>query len=189
MMRIAVQGVPGCFSEQAALALRPGAAIIHCPNFAGIFAALDEGRADRGLVPVENTLAGAVVEARAELDRHPVEVEAEHRLQIEMCLLLHPAAQLDQIVRVLSHPVALRQCGRFLAAHPDWQVVSFFDTAGSVEEIMRLGGVGRLDSAAIASAHAGAVYGARIAIRGIGDLKENFTRFFLVAKAGGRVTG
>lgn len=186
-MRIAVQGVPGCFSEQAALGYDPLAEIANCDDFAGIFAALEQGRADRGMVPVENTLAGAVDEAQALLRQHAVQVEAEVQLQIELCLMIHPGSGLERIQRVLSHPVALRQCGRFLGEHPGWLVTPFFDTAGSVQEVMRLGEGGSLDTAAIAGARAAEVYGASIVARGIGDRKANFTRFFVISLPARRV--
>jgi len=183
-MRIAVQGVRGCFSEQAALRLRPQAEIVGRPSFAGIFAALAQGETELGLVPVENTLAGPIAETQTLLRQHAVEVIDEVRFQIEHCLMLHPASSLERVRQVLSHPVAFQQCGNFLSQHADWLVVPFFDTAGSVQEIMRLGSP---ELAAIASARAAEVYGATVALRDIGDKRANFTRFFLIAPCSGRV--
>ncbi len=193
-MRIAVQGVPGCFSEQAALQLRPQAGILHCADFSAMFTALLSGTAaesaagageaavDAAIVPIENTLAGTVEETAVLLRQYQdqIQVDSEVQLQIELCLMLHPSAAISGVREVLSHPVALRQCRKFLAQWPDWRVTSFFDTAGSVAEAMRRGAARQLDTAAIASANAAAVYGARIAQRGIGDQHANFTRFFLV---------
>lgn len=179
-MTIAVQGIAGCFSEQAALQLRPGAEIVCVHAFADIFALLAAGKVDRGLVPYENTLAGPIGEAQDLLRQQAVRVEDEVRLRIVHCLMLHPASSIERVRRVLSHWAALQQCGLFLAQHPEWQVVPFFDTAGSVEEIMR---TGALDAAAIASARSAEVYGARLALRDIGDQSNNFTRFFLIAPA------
>ncbi|HUX65873.1 MAG TPA: prephenate dehydratase domain-containing protein [Terriglobales bacterium] len=182
-MRIAIQGIAGCFSEEAALGLHPRAQLIACPDFAALFAALEEGRAQRALLPVENSIAGPIAEAQALLARHRVRVLADHRHPIEQCLLLLPGADPAQVRRVLSHPVALRQCSRFLA-RAGWQVEPFFDTAASAREIVRRG---QPDLAAIASARAAAVYGAQVARRGIADRRQNFTRFFLIAPRRERV--
>ena len=194
-MRIAVQGVPGCFSEQAALQLRPQAEILHCADFSAMFTALVSGTAaasasgatavvtvEAAIVPIENTLAGMVEETAVLLRQYQdqIQVDSEVQLQIELCLMLHPSAAMTGVREVLSHPVALRQCKKFLAQWPAWRVTSFFDTAGSVAEAMRRGAAGQLDTAAVASPRAAAVYGARIAQRGIGDANANFTRFFLV---------
>jgi prephenate dehydratase len=187
-LRIAVQGVPGCFSEQAALQLHPEASIYHCTQFSDLFTALGVA-ADAAIVPIENTLAGKVEETQALLRQHrdEIDIAAEVPLRIELCLMLHPASSMDDIREVLSHPVALRQCKKFFAQHPDWRAVPFFDTAGSVEEAVRRGAAGEFDTAAIASARAATVYGAMIAARGIGDQIANFTRFFLVTAPGASV--
>lgn len=188
-MTIAVQGIPGCFSEQAALQLHPEAAIAHCATFGDMFTTLLGGRAEAAIVPIENTLAGTVEDTQLLLRQYQsqIEVAGEVELQIELCLMLHPAGTLEQVRQVLSHPVALRQCKKFFAQYPHWRAVPFFDTAGSVEEAVRRGASGEFDTAAIASARAASVYGATIAARGIGDQIANFTRFFLVTAPGASV--
>ncbi|HVA64596.1 MAG TPA: prephenate dehydratase domain-containing protein [Terriglobales bacterium] len=176
-MRIAIQGIAGCFSEEAARTLHPRARMVACPDFAGIFAALEQGRAERGLLPVENSIAGPILESQALLAQHRVRVVADLRHRIELCLLLLPGAHRAGVRRVLSHPVALRQCGRFLEP-TGWQIEAFFDTAASAREILRRG---QADLAAIAGARAAAVYGAQVAKRAIADRRQNLTRFLLIA--------
>jgi prephenate dehydratase len=78
---------------------------------------------------------------------------------------------------VLSHPVAIAQCQRFLQAHPAVRPVPVFDTAGAVAEIVRAGGT---DAGAIASRRAAGVYGAVVLIDDIQDRPDNFTRFLLI---------
>jgi len=151
--------------------------MVACPDFDGIFAALAEGRAERGLLPVENSIAGPIEEAQALLAQHPVRVVADLRHRIELCLLLLPDAPRAGVRRVLSHPVALRQCGRFLQ-QAGWLIEPFFDTAASAREIMRRG---QSDWAAIAGPRAAAAYGARVAKRGIADHRQSLTRFLLLA--------
>jgi len=92
-----------------------------------------------------------------------------------------PGASIGEIDRVFSHPVALAQCRRFLARQPAMKAIAFYDTAGSVKQLMELGD---RSAAAIASEAAAAIYGAEILERDIEDNPENYTRFFLVRRAG-----
>jgi prephenate dehydratase len=87
---------------------------------------------------------------------------------------------MDEIDRVFSHPVALAQCRRFLAAHPRMEAFAAYDTAGSVKQLVELRD---RRAGAIASAAAAAYYGAEILQANIEDNPENYTRFFLVRRA------
>ncbi len=178
-MKIAIQGEPGSFSEQAALNLMPQAKIDCCPSFREVFAHLADRVVERALIPIENTLAGSVTENYDLLREQKAFILAETQLRIEHNLILHPESSLRQIRRVLSHPVALQQCRTFLRKHPGWEVVPFYDTAGSVKEIMAKGWK---DAAGIASRRAADVYHARILQEGIEDNKKNYTRFFLLGR-------
>jgi len=178
-MRIAIQGEPGSFSEEAALGLFPQARAVACASFPEVYRLLHAKQVERALIPIENTLAGSVAENYDLLREQPVYILAETQLRIRHNLIVAPGTKLGAIRRVLSHPVALQQCRLLLARHPQWEVVPFYDTAGSVKHLMeaRLG-----DAAAIASARAAAVYGARILKREVEDNKQNFTRFFLLGR-------
>jgi prephenate dehydratase len=179
-MKIAIQGEPGAFSHEAALKLVPGAEILPCALSAGVFAALDSGAADAAAIPIENSLAGSVLEHFDLLLRHDVKVVREILVRIRHNLIALPGASADQIDRVYSHPVALAQCRRFLAAHPKMKAIGFYDTAGSVKQLMEL----RDPSVAAIAGQAAAIhYGAEILARGIEDDPENYTRFFLVYRA------
>ncbi|HWG36655.1 MAG TPA: prephenate dehydratase domain-containing protein [Terriglobales bacterium] len=174
-MRIAIQGVRGCFSAQAAGDLDASAALVFCRDFASVQQSVLTGAADRGLLPIENTLAGEIPGNRALLAHPQVRVERESLLRIVLCLVVLPAvADVRQVSRVYSHPIAFLQCQRYLSKRGDWVQQPFFDTAGSVEHIMRLG---LCEHAAVAGATAAAEYGARVADHGIGDRYDNFTRF------------
>ena len=179
-MKIAIQGEPGAFSHEAALKLVPGAEILPCALSADVFAALDSGAADAAAIPIENSLAGSVLEHFDLLLRHEVKVVRETLVRIRHNLIALPGASAGQIDRVYSHPVALAQCRRFLAAHPKMKAIGFYDTAGSVKQLMELREAG---VAAIASEAAAIHYGAEILARGIEDDPENYTRFFLVHRA------
>lgn len=177
-MRIAVQGIVGCFSEAAAAQLAAASEFVYCSTFEDIFLSLQRGHADCGLVPVANTIAGEITATRDLLAAHPVRVVTETRLRIEQCLIGIPGAALTGIRSVFSHPVALQQCGKFLAHYPHWRVEAYFDTAASVQHIMQEASP---DQAAIAGPQAAQTYGAQILAHGIGDVVDNFTRFVLVA--------
>jgi prephenate dehydratase len=180
-MKIAIQGEPGSFSHEAALKLVPGAEILPCALSAEVFARLDDGEADAAVIPIENSLAGSVLEHFDLLLKHDVKVVRETLLRIRHNLIAVEGASPDEIERVYSHPVALAQCRRFLAEHPQMKAIAFYDTAGSVKQLAE-----QQDpyAAAIASASAAAYYGAKILAVGIEDDPENYTRFFLVRRSG-----
>jgi prephenate dehydratase len=178
-MRVAIQGEPGSFSHEAALRVAPEATIFPCAVSQEVFAAVDDGRVDGAVIPIENSLAGSVVEHYDLLLAHDVAIESESLLQIRHHLIAMPGVGIEEIERVYSHPVALAQCRRFLAANPRMQATPFYDTAGSVKELMD-----RRDAkgAGIASAEAARCYRGEILATDIEDNPENYTRFFLLRK-------
>jgi len=178
-MRIAIQGELGSFSHDAALKLVPDATVVPTPLSADVFAALSEGGVDAAAIPIENSLAGSVLEHFDLLLEHDVQVVRESLLRIRHNLIGMPGAALEQIHRVYSHPVALAQCRRFFAAHLGMEAVAYYDTAGSVKQLMELRD---RHAGAIASAKAAEVYGAEILAADIEDNPENYTRFFLVKR-------
>jgi prephenate dehydratase len=178
-MKIAIQGEPGSFSHEATLAMMPDAVIVPCTVSADVFNALTEGSVDGAVIPIENSLAGSVLEHFDLLLQHDVTVVRESQLRIRHNLI-GIASTLDDIDRVFSHPVALAQCRRFLAAHPRMESFAFYDTAGSVKQLVELRD---RHAAAIASEAAARYYGAQILQANIEDNPENFTRFFLVRRS------
>lgn len=184
-MRVAIQGEPGSFSHEAAMKLIAEAVIVPQPLSADVFAALCDGKADAAVIPIENSLAGSVLEHFDLLLTHDVQVERETLLRIRHNLIATPGATIDGIKRVFSHPVALAQCRRFLAAHPKMQALAFYDTAGSVKQLSELND---RHAAAIASESAARFYGADILQTGIEDNPENYTRFFELRRKHDAVT-
>lgn len=179
-MKIAIQGEPGAFSHEAALKLVPGATIVPCALSAEVFARLTDGKVDAAVIPIENSLAGSVSEHFDLLLTHDVKVDEETLLRIRHNLIAVPGATTGEIDRVFSHPVALAQCRRFIAEHPRMEAFAFYDTAGSVKQIVELRD---RHAAAIASKAAAEYYGAAILNADIEDNPENYTRFFLVRRA------
>src|SRR5215469_9427968 len=177
-IRVAFQGEPGAFSEAAAIQLL-GQAITTVPRatFEAVFRSISEGMADAVLAPVENSLACSVVRVFDLLLESQLAIVAETILPIEMQLIALPGASLGDIRSVASHSMALAQCERFFAAHPNWKRVPAEDTAGSVREAISAGDQSR---AAIAGRRAAEHYRAAILAERIQDNSENFTRFVLL---------
>ena len=180
-MRIAYQGLPGAFGHQAALAFAPGFEPVAEPSFAAVVAAVVEGRAERGILPVENNEAGPVPEAQALLAGAEVEILAEMILPVRMHLLGMPGARLEDIGTAISHPVALRQCARTL------------DRLGVAREEAPNTAVAAAElrdpaKAVLASEAAADAYGLVILLADVHDRADNATRFALLAPRGAQAT-
>src|SRR3974390_1262939 len=114
-MKVAIQGELGSFSHEAALKLEPGAEIAPYALSAEVFGAVTDGVVDAAVIPIENSLAGSVLEHFDLLLNHDVLVVRETRLRIRHNLIAISGTTIADIDRVYSHPVALAQCRRFLA--------------------------------------------------------------------------
>ena len=180
MIQIGIQGEPGSFSHEAAIKFAPTARIVPFSLSAEVFAALVRGDIDVAVIPIENSLAGSVSEHFDLMLTHGVTIERETLLRIRHNLIAISGASLTEIDRVFSHPVALAQCRRFLAEHPHMESFAFYDTAGSVKQLVELRD---RHAAAIASEAAARYYGAQILISGIEDNDENYTRFFYLRRS------
>jgi len=181
-MIVAYQGEPGAFSEDAARQLVPGAETRGFGTFDETFSSAQFGATDAALLPVENSISGAVPRVYDLLWGDPaMRIVDEIVYRVVQNLIGTSDATLDCILEVRSHPVALEQCRIFLAQHPQITSTVVPDTAGAVREIIDLG-----DSsvAAIASELAAERYGARLVLPAIQDVADNFTRFFLIRRYG-----
>ncbi|HWV56557.1 MAG TPA: prephenate dehydratase [Longimicrobiales bacterium] len=182
---VAFQGELGAFSEEAVRRFF-GAAADPVPRreFREVGRAVVQGEVDYGLLPIENTLAGSVVGSYDVLATEPLEVIGEVIVPIHHCLLGLPGAKLSEIRRVLSHPVALAQCTRFLMAHPEMDAVAVYDTAGAARDVAERGDP---REAAIAGRGAADRYGLEILVENIEDRDDNQTRFLVVSTGGRRL--
>ena len=176
-MRIAIQGELGSFSHKAALKLEPQATIVPCALSAEVFKRVENAEVSAAVIPIENSLAGSVVEHFDLLFQSDVQIERESLLRIRHNLIAVPGSKIEDIRQVLSHPVALAQCRRFFEQHPKMTPTPFYDTAGSVKHITALGA---RQTGAIASDQAAQAYGGQVLAAGIEDNPANFTRFFLI---------
>jgi prephenate dehydratase len=178
--RAAFQGELGAFSQTAvAQVLGPDAVPVPFQRFEEAFQALQDGYVTAAVIPIENTLHGSVHENYDHLLHFDLRITGETSVRIVHNLIAVPGTRPKDVRRVFSHPVAINQCRDFFRAHPELERVPFYDTAGSVKMLMEQRPEG---AAAIASALAADVYGARILKRSIEDDRQNFTRFFLLRR-------
>lgn len=181
MTTVAFQGEHGAYSEEAAYQhfgdQGDQIATMPCHAFEHIFAAVEQGSADFGVAPVENSTAGSINKSYDLLLEHDLKVHGEILLRVRHNLMTLPGKS-GLISQVRSHPQALAQCERYLNRH-GYTAVSWYDTAGSAKDLAAnpVDGV-----AAIASKLAAKTYGLEIVDEGIEDLHHNFTRFFVIGK-------
>ncbi len=174
--RIAFQGEPGAYSEEAIRQHLPSAETVPYPNFEAMFQAVLANEVDQMLLPVENSQAGTVAQSYELLLEYDLRVQAEVILRVQHMLLAPPDTTLADIRYVKSHPQALMQCAGFLSRR-GWEAIPAYDTAGSARDLAHNP---EPHTASIASALAGELYGLTVLERGIEDDKINSTRFFLI---------
>ena len=182
---VAYQGVEGAFSHIASLrfldrlSVASGTgAFFSARQFADIFEAVCDGRADLGVVPIENSLAGSIHENFDLLLRFPVWVCGEQYLRVEHQLLtLAEVTSVSQLSRVYSHPQALAQCSLFFEQHEQLEEVVYSDTARAAQWVAQSK---NSSWAAIASKDAGKRYGLKVLEESIEDDPHNYTRFLLI---------
>ncbi len=164
-MRVAFQGEPGAYSEEAVVRLFGEVETVPCAALAGVFEAVEAGRADRGVVPVENSQAGSINET--------------YDLRVSHCLLALPGQALRDIRRVCSHPQALAQCDAYLR-RLGVEITPASDTAGSARQIREqlLAGC-----AAVASRRAAQIYRLEVLADGIETNPHNYTRFLVLGRS------
>jgi prephenate dehydratase len=178
-MRIAYQGEPGAFSQEAIFrTFSATTPTLPCRTFPDLFRAVAEGAADAGMAPIENSTAGSINQSYDLLLDYDLTITREAILRVRHALLANAGTTLSDIQRVYSHPAALAQCEKFIAAR-GWQPVAAYDTAGAAKQ---LAAAREANAAAIASETAAHICGLNILARDIQDLANNFTRFFVIGK-------
>jgi prephenate dehydratase len=179
---VAFQGVAAAFAEEAALAFAgPAARTLPCRRLEEAFDAVESGKASFAALPIENTLAGAVLTSYDLLAARSLSLVGEVVLRVSHALIAPRGVRFEAVRRVFSHPVALAQCEEFFRQHPQIEAVAAYNTAGAVRDVIAAGAG---DAAAIASRRAAEVHGGVVLQDELEDHPQNFTRFLLVAPPG-----
>lgn len=179
-LRVTIQGVEGCFHDAAAREYFEGKSIETVPftTFPEMFEALDYDASLVGIVAIENTIAGSLLQNHELLRQRNLKIIGEYKKRISHVLASLNGEEIDTLTEVNSHPMALMQCEQFLHRHKNLKMIESFDTAGSAKEISEKQLKGH---AAVCGEYAARLYGLKILAEGIETNKRNFTRFLIVA--------
>jgi prephenate dehydratase len=176
---VAFSGEPGAFAEDAVRAyFGAGAPTRAVPGFREVFEAVTAGRAEAGVVPIENLVNGTVRENYDLLLEHELVIVGEATVPVRLCLAALPGQRIDEIERVYSHIQALGQADRFLRTRP-WSLLTTYNTAGA-GKLIADGGERR--AAAVLSPRAAGLFGLEILANDIQNVAENRTRFVVVKR-------
>jgi prephenate dehydratase/chorismate mutase/prephenate dehydratase len=180
-LRVAFQGELGAFSEEAIHQLWMGNAVpLPHRDFSDVIQAVQSEAADRGVIPIENTIVGGIPAAHDVItNAADLHVTGETVVSVHHCLLGPPNATFDDVKMVLSHPVALAQCGAFFANNPRLEVHAVYDTGGAALDVAN---VGDPEIAAVASRTAAHRYKLAVLVPDIEDRTDNQTRFLVVSR-------
>ncbi len=179
-VRVVFQGVEGAYSHAAAkMFFGNGVNAYHVPEFEDTMKEVEEGRADYGVLPIENSTAGFVISNYDLLAKYSNYIVGEVYVPVDHVLLGLWEASLSDIKTIYSHPQGLMQCSKFLNSNKDWKQVGVLNTAVAAKKIME---EKDMTQAAVASRAAGEQYGLKELARGISDEKGNTTRFIILAK-------
>jgi chorismate mutase/prephenate dehydratase len=183
VLRVGYQGSEGAYSYLAGLrhfgVQSREVSYRGFDGFEAMLESLEQDEIDRAILPLENSTSGSVTPNYDLLARMNVAIVGEEIQEVDHCLVALEDVPLSKIRRVFSHPVALSQCGRFLATLHGCNVEAFTDTAMSARRVREDGDV---TQAAVASEEAARIHGLVILKRGIADNRENFTRMAIVAR-------
>ena len=180
MKRVAIQGIKGSYSDEAALQmLGPTVDILECNSFDLAIDAVLQGTGDMAVVPVENKILGRIEPAAGLVEDSSVKILDQCRLAIEHMLIGTDSAKFETLASVSSHVQALRQCRKFLNGHPKLSQIVGGDTASCVKSVV---GIGDKSMAAIGSRRAAEIYGGKVVLENIADEPDNWTRFVLVGR-------
>jgi len=179
-LRIAIQGIKGSNHHRVASEYFEGdIELVECLSFHALVDTLLEGEADKGVMAIENSIAGSIIPNYALVCEKNLHIIGEHYLNIHHNLMSLPGQKLEDIREVHSHPMALLQCREYLKRQPHIRMVEDVDTAETAQRIRKkeLRGV-----AAIAPRMAAELYGLEILEGDIQTIKNNATRFIVVKR-------
>ena len=175
---IAFQGEPGANSDMACRAAFPYMTTLPCPTFEAAMGAVQAGKAELAIIPVENSIAGRVADLHSLLPHTKLKIVAEHFQRVEHCLVALPGVSLKNIKTAKSHVQALAQCRNFLKKNHITPLIHG-DTAGAAREIAE---IGDKSVGAIASSLAAKIYNLKVLAGNIEDADHNTTRMLVFSR-------
>jgi len=179
-IKVAIQGIKGCFHEEAAYKyFGEEIETVECESFKRTCELLKQGQVDYVVMAIENSIAGGLLPNHSLLRDYRFPIVGEVYLHIKLHLLVSPGTSIQDIRFVESHPIALQQCSDYLEENPQFKVTEGEDTAGSAKKVSELQ---LKDTAAIANQLSAKLYGLDILERRIETNKKNYTRFLILAK-------
>jgi chorismate mutase/prephenate dehydratase len=184
-LSVAYFGPEATFTHQAALrSFGRRAKLVPCRSIPDVFSDVEKGRADYGVVPIENSTEGVVNHTLDMFMESELSICAELELPIQHCLL-GKASKLSSARTLISFPQALAQCRHWIETHlPEARVVEASSTAEAARLAAKTAG-----SVAIASRLAADLYGLHVLAAGIEDASHNFTRFLVIGSVCPEPTG
>ena len=178
MTRVAIQGIAGSYSEEAArMIFGSEVSIVECDDFDSTFTAVRTHAADHAVVPVKNKIVGEIEAPLELLKNGGYKTLDSLSLRVQHVLAGTPKATFAQLRTIRSHIEALKQCRRFLTSNSHLKQIAGADTASSLRDVVEEGDPA---SAAIASPRAAELYGASILRESIADDLDNWTTFYVI---------
>ena len=175
---VACQGVEGAYSQQACDKLFQHPSVFFCATFDKVFAAIEQGLCQYGVLPLENSTAGSVNAVYDLMQKHNFSIVRSVRLRVDHSLLALPGTKLSDIREIVSHGQALEQCSEFLKQLPNVTVTRCENTAAAARMVAESG---RKDLAAIASNACAEIYGLQSLQDRVQNEHGNYTRFICIA--------
>ncbi len=179
-LTVAFQGEHGAFSEHAALNFfKKEIETVPFRSFDDVFKSVQTKTTTYGIIPIENSLGGSILQNYDLLQRYNLNIVGEIKIRVVHSLIIHERVSLKDIRFIYSHPQALAQCELFLKRLKNVEAVAVYDTAGAAKFIKE---ENKRDAAAIANEEAAELYGLKVLKRGIESNHHNYTRFLILSK-------
>ncbi|WP_239493709.1 prephenate dehydratase [Candidatus Karelsulcia muelleri] len=183
MMRkkIAIQGIKGCFHELATKKFfkKEPYKLVECKTFKKLINVVVTKKADIGVIAIENSLVGVIIENYNLMKNFKLKIIGEIYLPINHNLMILKQNDIKNIKQIISHPMALLQCKKYLSKYKNLKITEYADTAEAAFFIYKKK---KKNIAAIASKEAARVYNLKIIDKNIQTVKKNYTRFFVIQK-------
>lgn len=176
---VACQGVAGAYSQQACEKLFKMPKIMFMKNFNGVFAAIDQGLCQYGVLPLENSTAGSVNQIYDLMMKYNFHIVKSAKLKIDHSLLVRQGTRKEDITEIVSHEQALLQCDDYLKNFPNAKITMCDNTAEAAKLVAQSD---RKDIAALASYACGQLYGLNCLEENVQDNSNNYTRFICISK-------